>query len=109
MGWLHQVAAAEARGDDELADRWRYAASCLDETCALLGMQAEAAAYRAASSAAGTPPAETPAPPTGGTLSRDGTIRGRIPIAPPATVPAWIDALFPEGDDVQLMPVTPLI
>lgn len=97
VGWQARVQAAE-RGDDwELAERWRYWAYCLDEACAILAMRKEAA----------PPPADDTPAATGATLSK-GVIKGRLPFRPD-DCPAWIDALFPEGDNATLIAPSPLI
>lgn len=80
-----------AADDWETADRLRYAAYCLDETCAIVGMQRENELVAEARATA-TTKADAP---DGATVKR-GVIEGRVPYRPDLA-PAWLDTLFPEG------------
>lgn len=93
--------AALAAGDLELADRWRHAAYCLDETCAVVGMRRENEA-RAAAEAHAAEPEPEPA-----TLSR-GVLKGKVPYRP-QDCPPWLEALFPEGPAPRRTPLDALI
>lgn len=87
-------AAAAAVADDwEASDRWRYAAYCFNEVCALAGLRRD---NQLRDQATATSPTATQE----GATVKGGVIKGRVPYRPDLAPPG-IDKLFPEG------PVTP--